>query len=72
MKTLEQVTDFCNRFKTIVRQELRPKDMISISIPITEFVGFYIFIRDNFSRMKNRKVSLFNEGEQIFLKIEKC
>lgn len=72
MKTLEQATDFCNRFKTIVRQELSPKDMISISIPITEFAGFYIFIREKFSRMKNRKVSLINEGEQIFLKIEKC
>lgn len=72
MKTIEQVKDFCNRFKAIARQELSPKDMISLSIPITEFAGFYIFIRDNFSRMKNRRVSLINEGEQIFLKIEKC
>lgn len=72
MKTIEQVTDFCNRFKTIARQELSPKDIISVSFPITEFVGFYTFIRESFSRMKNKKVSLINKGEQIYLKIEKC
>ena len=72
MKTLFEVTDFCNRFKTIARQELSPKDIISISFPITEFMGFYTFIRESFSRMKNKRVSLLNKGEQIFLKIEKC
>ena len=72
MKTLFEVTNFCNRFKTIARQELSPKDIISVSFPITEFVGFYTFIRESFSRMKNKKVSLLNKGEQIFLKIEKC
>ena len=72
MKSIEQVTDFCKRFKTIARQELSPKDIISISIPITEYVGFYTYIREKFSSMKNRKVSLENKGEQIFLKIEKC
>lgn len=72
MKTLEQVSDFCNRFKTIARQELNPKDIISISIPITEYVGFYTYIRTKFSSMKNKRVSLENKGEQIFLKIEKC
>ena len=72
MKTIEQVSDFCSRFKTIARQELRPKDIISISIPITEYVGFYTYIRTKFSSMKNRKISLENKGEQIFLRIEKC
>lgn len=72
MKTLFEVTDFCNRFKTIARQELSAKDIISVSFPITEFVGFYTFIRESFSRMKNKKVSLVNKGEQIYLKIEKC
>lgn len=72
MKSIEQVTDFCNRFKTIARQELSPKDIISISIPITEYVGFYTYIRTKFSSMKNKKVTLENKGEQIFLKIEKC
>lgn len=72
MKTIEQVSDFCNRFKTIARQELRPKDIISISIPITEYVGFYTYIRTKFSSMKNRKVTLENKGEEIFLRIEKC
>jgi len=72
MKSLSEVTDFCNRFKTIARQELSAKDIISVSFPITEFVGFYTFIRESFSRMKNKKVSLLNKGEQIYLKIEKC
>lgn len=72
MKTMEQVTSFCNRFKTIARQELSPKDIISVSFPITEYVGFYTYIRTKFSSMKNRKVSLENKGEQIFLRIEKC
>lgn len=72
MKTIEQVSDFCSRFKTIARQELKPKDIISISIPITEYVGFYTYIRTKFSSMKNRKVSLENKGEEIFLRIEKC
>lgn len=72
MKSIEQVSDFCNRFKTIARQELSPKDIISVSIPITEYVGFYTYIRTKFSSLKNKKVSLENKGEQIFLKIEKC
>lgn len=72
MKSLFEVENFCNRFKTIVRQELSPKDIISVSIPITEYVGFYTYIRTKFSSMKNKKVSLENKGEQIFLKIEKC
>lgn len=72
MKSIEQVSDFCNRFKTIARQELSPKDIISISIPITEYLGFYTYIRTKFSSMKNKKVTLENKGEQIFLKIEKC
>lgn len=72
MKTLFEVTDFCNRFKTIARQELSPKDIISVSFPITEYVGFYTFIRESFSQMKNKRVSLLNKEEQIYLKIEKC
>lgn len=72
MKTLFEVEDFCSRFKTIVRQELSPKDIISVSFPITEYVGFYTYIKGKFSSMKNKKVTLENKGEQIYLKIEKC
>lgn len=72
MKSIEQVTDFCNRFKTIAKEELKERDIISLSFPITEYVGFYQLIKTKFSSLRNRKVTLENQGEEIYLRIEKC
>lgn len=70
MKTLFEFEQFVKWFKTISKEELKPRDIVSVEIEITSFVGWYNAIREEFES-KTKRASLKSKGEKIYLKIEK-
>lgn len=70
MKSLFEVEKFVKWFKTVSKEELKPRDIVSTSIEITSFVGWYSYIKESFES-KTRKANLKSKGEKIYLQIEK-
>lgn len=70
MKTLFEVEKFVKWFKSVSKEELKPRDITSVSVEITAFVGWYSYIRENFES-KTRRANLKSKGEKIYLQIEK-
>lgn len=70
MKTIFEVEKFVKWFKAISKKELKPRDIVSTSIEITSFVGWYSYIRESFES-KTRRSILKLKGEKVYLKIEK-
>lgn len=70
MKTIFEVENFVKWFKAVSKEELKPRDIVSTSIEITTFVGWYSYIRESFES-KTRKSALKSKGEKVYLKIEK-
>lgn len=70
MKTLFEFEQFVKWFKVVSKEELKPRDIVSVEIEITPFVGWYQSIRDEFES-KTRQASLRSKGEKIYLQIEK-
>lgn len=70
MKSIFEVENFVKWFKAVSKEELKPRDIVSTSIEITTFVGWYSYIRESFES-KTRRSTLKLKGEKIYLKIEK-
>lgn len=70
MKTLIEFEQFVKWFKVVSKDELKPRDIVSVEIEITPFVGWYQSIREEFES-KTRRANLKSKGEKIYLQIEK-
>ena len=70
MKTLFEYEQFVKWFKTVSKEELKPRDIVSVEVEITSFVGWYNAIREEFES-KTRRSNLESKGEKVYLKIEK-
>lgn len=70
MKTLFEFEQFVRWSKAVSKEELKPRDIVSVEIEITPFVGWYNAIREEFES-KTRRANLKSKGEKIYLQIEK-